>query len=168
MIMKPPNYQKDAIPTLRGWKHPKRNEILLAKKFTQEDIDSYLNGEPAAVKKKVKPKPKTVSVKSGNKKEMLFAGKPVTAVSVRRKKEIEPIVELDNTTKTELKGYDYTHILIKGSSGLGVEKMSEALTGTVNSYFDDNLKWKLVDFQASKGLVEDGIFGPKSQEKLYG
>lgn len=30
------------IPTAKGWKHPKRNEILLGKKFTQAEIDEYL------------------------------------------------------------------------------------------------------------------------------
>lgn len=29
------------VPTLRGWKHPKRNEILLPRSFTQEQVDEW-------------------------------------------------------------------------------------------------------------------------------
>ena len=32
------------VPTTRGWKHPNRNEILLPKTFTQEQIDEYNGG----------------------------------------------------------------------------------------------------------------------------
>ena len=35
------------IPTAKGWKHPKRNEILLGKKFTQAEIDEYLGTSSA-------------------------------------------------------------------------------------------------------------------------
>jgi hypothetical protein len=45
------------IPTLKGWKHPARNEILLPKTFTQEEIDEYLGAKPA---KKAAPKPAPV------------------------------------------------------------------------------------------------------------
>lgn len=40
-MIKPPSWQKDAVPTLVGWKHPRRNELLLPKKITQEQIDEY-------------------------------------------------------------------------------------------------------------------------------
>jgi len=32
------------VPTEKGWKHPDRNEILLPKKFTQAQINEYMNG----------------------------------------------------------------------------------------------------------------------------
>lgn len=41
-MIKPPAWQKDAVPTLVGWKHPKRNELLLPKKISQAEIDEYL------------------------------------------------------------------------------------------------------------------------------
>lgn len=31
------------VPTEKGWKHPDRNEILLPKKFTQAQINEYMN-----------------------------------------------------------------------------------------------------------------------------
>lgn len=42
MAIKPPAWAKDAVPTPKGWKHPRRNEILLPRKFTQDQIDEYL------------------------------------------------------------------------------------------------------------------------------
>lgn len=44
MTIKPPAWvaAQGGIPTEKGWKHPQRNEILLAKKFTQAEIDEYL------------------------------------------------------------------------------------------------------------------------------
>jgi hypothetical protein len=53
MAIKPPAWAKDAVPTLRGWKHPKRNEILVNKKFTQAEINEYLG---------IKPEPKVAPV----------------------------------------------------------------------------------------------------------
>lgn len=47
MAIKPPNYQKDAIPTVKGWKHPKTGELLVSGKFTQAQVDEYLGVTPA-------------------------------------------------------------------------------------------------------------------------
>lgn len=41
MAIKPPNYQKDAIPTLKGWVHPRTGEILVGGSITQKNIDEY-------------------------------------------------------------------------------------------------------------------------------
>lgn len=38
----PPNWQKDAIPSIRGWHHPRTNELLVSTRLTQEFVDSYL------------------------------------------------------------------------------------------------------------------------------
>lgn len=42
MAIKPPNHQKDAIPTIRGWEHPRTGELLIARRHTQSQIDEYL------------------------------------------------------------------------------------------------------------------------------
>lgn len=42
MAISPPNYQKDAIPTRQGWRHPRTNELLIARPLNQGDIDEYL------------------------------------------------------------------------------------------------------------------------------
>lgn len=47
MAIKPPNYQKDAIPTTKGWKHPKTGELLVSTKLKQGQIDEYLGVTPA-------------------------------------------------------------------------------------------------------------------------
>ena len=47
MAIKPPNYQKDAIPTVKGWKHPKTGELLVSTKLNQGQINEYLGVTPA-------------------------------------------------------------------------------------------------------------------------
>lgn len=42
MIVRPA-WCKDAVPTLKGWKHPKRREILQSRSFTQEEIDEWMS-----------------------------------------------------------------------------------------------------------------------------
>lgn len=47
MTINPPNYQKNAIPTRRGWVNPDTGEIVKGGSIAQKDIDKYLslNGE---------------------------------------------------------------------------------------------------------------------------
>jgi hypothetical protein len=40
-MITPPNYQKDAIPTPQGWRHPRTNELLSARPIREEDINDY-------------------------------------------------------------------------------------------------------------------------------
>lgn len=42
MAISPPNYQKDAIPTPRGWTHPRTGELLKAQKLSEQQIAEYL------------------------------------------------------------------------------------------------------------------------------
>lgn len=51
MTIKAPAWvaRQGGVPTAKGWKHPKRNEILLAKKFTQVQIDDYHGTSAAAL-----------------------------------------------------------------------------------------------------------------------
>ena len=41
-MITPPNHQKDAVPSKRGWHHPRTNELLVSRPLTQEQIDEYL------------------------------------------------------------------------------------------------------------------------------
>ena len=43
MAITPPSFQKDAIPTPQGCRHPKTGELLVARKISIEDIDEYNN-----------------------------------------------------------------------------------------------------------------------------
>lgn len=46
MAIKPPNHAKDAIPTVRGWEHPRTGELLIARRHTQSQIDEYFGLTP--------------------------------------------------------------------------------------------------------------------------
>lgn len=41
-MIKPPSFKQNAIPSLRGWRHPRTGELLKKVKLTQEQIDEYL------------------------------------------------------------------------------------------------------------------------------
>jgi len=50
MTITPPAFQKDAVPSLKGWHHPKTNELLKSQRISQAEIDEF-NGvlvEPEA------------------------------------------------------------------------------------------------------------------------
>lgn len=76
MPIKPPAFKKDAVPSLRGWRHPRTGELLKKQKLTQEQIDEYLG--LSAVEEEVAP---------------VVEEKPVF---------IQEVVELDNLSKSEL------------------------------------------------------------------
>ena len=44
--MQPPNYQRDAIPTPRGWVHPRTGELLVSRKISEGAINEYLGIAP--------------------------------------------------------------------------------------------------------------------------
>ena len=41
MAIKPPSWCKDAIPTSKGWVHPRTGEVLVGGSITQKNIDEY-------------------------------------------------------------------------------------------------------------------------------
>lgn len=60
-MIQPPNWQRDAVPTTRGWKHPNRREIILPRSFTQEQVDEYLNrNNPAPISLNESPPKKSI------------------------------------------------------------------------------------------------------------
>jgi hypothetical protein len=44
MAISPPNFQKDAIPTPQGWRHPRTGELLVSRKISEEAIAEYFGG----------------------------------------------------------------------------------------------------------------------------
>jgi len=44
--MQPPNYQKDAVPTPQGWRHPATGELLISRPISQTAIDEYYGTGP--------------------------------------------------------------------------------------------------------------------------
>ena len=55
MAITPPNFQKDAIPTPQGWRHPRTGELLVSRKITEEAINEYLDWKPEPVMLKEAP-----------------------------------------------------------------------------------------------------------------
>ena len=46
MAIKPPNWCKTAVPSLRGWRHHRTGELLKATKISQAEIDEYMGHDP--------------------------------------------------------------------------------------------------------------------------
>ena len=60
MVLKPPHYKKDAIPTPRGWVHPITGELLVARKISTDDINEYMDVEVKPKVQVLKEAPTTV------------------------------------------------------------------------------------------------------------
>tara|TARA_B100000941_G_C28455372_1_gene527542 strand:+ start:460 stop:708 length:249 start_codon:yes stop_codon:yes gene_type:complete len=60
MVLKPPHYKKDAIPTPRGWVHPITGELLVARKISTDDINEYMDVEEKLKVQVLKEAPTTV------------------------------------------------------------------------------------------------------------
>ena len=56
-MIKPPSYKKNAVPSPRGWRHPRTGELLKKQKLTQEQIDEYLGVGTVSV-----PEPEVVEI----------------------------------------------------------------------------------------------------------
>ena len=55
MGISPPNFQKDAVPTPQGWRHPRTNELLVSRKLSSEDINEYYGIKPEVTMLKESP-----------------------------------------------------------------------------------------------------------------
>ena len=55
MAIRPPNNQKNAIPTRRGWIHPTTGELLVAGSISQKNIDAYMDSVQEEVTITVNP-----------------------------------------------------------------------------------------------------------------
>lgn len=38
----PPSFQRDAVPTKNGWRHPKTGELLVSNNFSEAQIAEYM------------------------------------------------------------------------------------------------------------------------------
>ena len=55
MAISPPNFQKDAVPTPQGWRHPSTNELLVSRKISADDINEYYGIKPEVTMLKESP-----------------------------------------------------------------------------------------------------------------
>ena len=49
MAISPPNFQKDAIPTPQGWRHPRTSELLVSRKISSDEINEYFGASAPEV-----------------------------------------------------------------------------------------------------------------------
>ena len=96
MAISPPNFQKDAIPTPAGWRHPRTNELLISRGFTAEEIDSY--NSPVEETMMLKESPTTMDevkdMESMSKRELEAMGREHGIELDRRKNKDDLIEEL--------------------------------------------------------------------------
>ena len=97
-MIKAPGWCPNAIPTLKGWKHHVRPEILKPAKLTQEQIDEY-NGDTAQVLIEAEPAPiaPTATMLSSNDNIYVDVDDDLTGMSKAELEEVgrEHGVELD-------------------------------------------------------------------------
>ena len=55
MAISPPNFQRDAVPTPSGWRHPRTNELLVSRKITSDQIDEFHGVKPTVAMLKESP-----------------------------------------------------------------------------------------------------------------
>ncbi len=103
MTITPPNYQRDAVPTTRGWTHPRTGELLVSRPMKQQHIDEYLGvsvEEPAAIDfhadlaEMLTEAPSHGSLDDMSKKELEALGRQHGVELDRRKKKDDLIEEL--------------------------------------------------------------------------
>ena len=103
MAITPPAFQKDAVPSLKGWHHPKTNELLKATRHSQDQLDEFFGvvvEEPAPVV----PTPEPV---------------------------VEPIVDLASMSKVELEEFGREHG-VELDRRVSKKKLLDQVTSLIN------------------------------------
>jgi len=101
-MLQPPSWQKDALPTGRGWAHPRTGELLKATRLSQADINDYLGIPKTPVAAAPAPVPDVHEEPAGGME---------TAVAEGAKMEMlveEEAPDFSNMTKLELEAYGRT------------------------------------------------------------
>ena len=93
-MLHPPNWQKDALPTTRGWAHPRTGEILKSQKISIIDINEYLDI----------PEPVIISVEEA---QAMVNAQPTHVTNPEMLVE-EEAPDLSNMTKLEIETYGRT------------------------------------------------------------
>ena len=102
-MLHPPSWQKDALPTGRGWAHPKTGELLKATRISKADINDYLGiPKPAARAPAPAAVPDVHEEPAGGMKTAVAEGDQMEMLL-----EADPI-NLNNMTKLELEAYGRT------------------------------------------------------------
>ena len=54
-MIKAPSWCKDAVPSTKGWHHPRTCELLKSQSFTQEQVDAWHGPKAKPAKAKSEP-----------------------------------------------------------------------------------------------------------------
>lgn len=54
-MIKAPSWCKDAVPSTKGWHHPRTCELLKSQSFTQEQVDEWHGPKKKPAKSKPEP-----------------------------------------------------------------------------------------------------------------
>ena len=103
MAIQAPAFAKDAVPSLKGWHHPKTNELLKATRHSQDQLDEFFGvvvEEPALVV----PTPEPV---------------------------VEPIVDLASMSKVELEELGREHG-VELDRRVSKKKLLDQVTSLIN------------------------------------
>ena len=100
-MLHPPSWQKDALPTGRGWAHPRTGELLKATRLSTADINDYL-GIPKHAAPAPAPVPDVHEEPAGGMETAIAEGDQMEMLL-----EADPI-NLNNMTKLELETYGRT------------------------------------------------------------
>lgn len=104
-MIKPPSWCKDAIPTRKGWIHPKTGEILVGGSISQKDIDEYLGVKIDSIKAEAAHAQEVqIDIMEGVEDDIMIED-DLIIVDVEDDSEIEWEVEeidLDSMTKAQL------------------------------------------------------------------
>ena len=120
-MLHPPSWQKDALPTGRGWAHPRTGELLKATRISTADINDYLGIPKAPIAAPPAPVPDVHEAPQGGMNTAAAEGAQMEMLL-----EADPI-NLNNMTKLELETYGRT----KGIE-LDRRKSKEDLINTLN------------------------------------
>ena len=95
MAITPPNYQRDAVPTTRGWTHPRTGELLVSRPMKQHEIDEYRGVSVEEPAEMLTEAPSQGSLDDMNKKELEALGRQHGIELDRRKRKDDLIEELN-------------------------------------------------------------------------
>jgi len=99
-VIKPPNWCRDAVPTRKGWEHPKTGEVYVSSKFSPEQIDEFY-GRATVETVVIKEPVNNVLVEE-------FYAREATEVNVL-KEAPTAYKSLESMTKAELEALGHTH-----------------------------------------------------------
>ena len=119
-MIQPPAYKKNAVPSPRGWRHPRTGELLKKVKLTEEEINEYLISQG------------TISAPESEVVETIENEEIETAEDIND--EIEELlsdeIDLDSMTKNEL---------IALAEEWGVDIDPKATKATIKAQLDEEV-----------------------------